>query len=190
MVLPQKTFIFGTMNASMETPIKIVVGSTSAHKLDAVRRACERTELHASVSGVKADSGQHEQPVGFNATYGGALARARAARVQSAESIAIGIESGIFRFGGDNPITLDIAVVVALTPDGREIISTSEGVQFPEQYVAMAEARGFATTTVGSVIAEALGGDPTNPHATHTHGKITRTELLVDALSVALRQCA
>jgi len=85
-------------------------------------------------------------------------------------------------------MTLDIAVLVILTPDGRQIITTSEGVQFPEECVRIAEKLGFKTTTVGSIITEKLGGDPTDPHSVLTKGKVTRTMTLVDALTVALQQ--
>ena len=90
----------------------------------------------------------------------------------------------IFRFG----VTLDIAVIVILTPDGRQIVTTSEGIEFPEEYVEIAEERGFETTTVGSVITERLSGDPTDPHSVLTKGKVTRTKTLVDALKTALHQ--
>ena len=163
----------------------IIIGSTSTHKLDAVRQACQKLGLEAVVSGVKTSSGQNEQPVGFDETFGGALTRAMSAQSQKPDEIAIGIESGIFRFG---IMTLDMAVIVVLTPDGQQIVTTSEGVQFPEECVKIAEERGFDTTTVGSIITEQLGGDPTDPHSALTKGKVTRTMTLVDALTIALKQ--
>jgi non-canonical (house-cleaning) NTP pyrophosphatase len=164
--------------------MKITLGSMSTHKLNAVRQACRELGFDFVVSGVKTSSGQNEQPVGFDETFGGALNRATSAKSQDHDSIAIGIESGIFRFG----VTLDIAVIVILTPDGRQIVTTSEGIEFPEEYVEIAEERGFETTTVGSVITERLSGDPTDPHSVLTKGKVTRTKTLVDALKTALHQ--
>ena len=164
--------------------INIVLGSTSTHKLDAVQQACKKLGLEATVTGAKTSSGQNEQPVGLKETFDGALTRAVSARSQNPDSVAIGIESGIFRFG----ITLDIAIVVILTSDGRQIVTNSEGIQFPEEYVKTAEERGFKTTTVGSVITEQLGGDPTDPHSILTNGKVTRTMTLVNALMIALQQ--
>lgn len=171
----------------MGAPINITIGSTSIHKLNAVRQACLKLQIEAVVSGIKTSSGQNEQPVGFDETFRGALTRATFAK-KNTTSVAIGIESGIFRFNVDTPVTLDIAIVVALTNDGKRIITTSEGMYFPEEYVGIAEERGFETTTVGSVIAERLGGDPTDPYTTITKGKMTRTMTLVDALTTALRQ--
>lgn len=162
----------------------ITLGSTSAHKIAAVKEACDQLGIKAIVTGVKTPTGQNEQPVGFDETYAGAYTRAVCAKALHVDSIAIGIESGIFRFGP----TLDIAVIVVLPKDGRRIITTSEGVKFPEGYVKIAEERGFATTTVGSVITEQLGGDPTDPHSVLTNGRVTRTMTLVSALTTALRQ--
>ncbi len=62
------------------------------------------------------------------------------------------------------------------------------GIQIPEQCIRVAEERGFKTTTVGSVIAEQLGGDPRDPHSALTESKVTRTLTLIDALTTALQQ--
>lgn len=167
--------------------MNITLGSTSTHKLDAVRQTCQKLGLRAVVSGAKTSSGQNDQPIGFDETFGGALTRATSAKSQNPDSIAIGIESGIFRFGA-TPTTLDIAVIVVLTSDGRQIVTTSEGIQFPEECVQIAEERGFKTTTVGSIITEQLGGDPTDPHSVLTKGKVTRTMTLIGALVTALQQ--
>lgn len=168
----------------------ITLGSTSEHKLAAVVLACRRLGLsQAAVEGVKTSSGQNEQPVGFDETFGGALQRATSAQIQKPNTIAIGIESGIFRFKAvGTKVTLDIAVIVILTIEGRKIITTSSGIQFPEEYVNIAEGLGFKTVTAGSVVSDKLGGDPTDPHSTLTEGCITRRDTLVDALAVALKQ--
>jgi hypothetical protein len=59
--------------------MKITLGSMSTHKLNAVRQACQELGLDAVVLGVKTQSGQNEQPVGFDETFGGALNRATSA---------------------------------------------------------------------------------------------------------------
>jgi non-canonical (house-cleaning) NTP pyrophosphatase len=174
----------------METSMHIILGSASPHKLEAVREACKILGLQGEVSGRKTSSGQPEQPVGFEETFSGALTRAIFAKEQDPASIAIGIESGIFRFGKTTPLTLDISVIVLIDHDGRRIVSTSEGMQLPEEYVRIAEERGFERVTVGSVIAEHLGGDPADPHSILSKGKISRAMTLIDALVIALRQTA
>jgi len=165
------------------------LGSTNEHKLAAVKKACQQLGLTASISGVKTASGQNEQPVGLSETFEGALNRAQGAQTQNPEAIAIGIESGIFRTNNEKlPLTIDLAVIVVLTPDNRRIVVTTPGIVFPEDCVEIAKERGFATTTTGSVIAEKLGGDGTDPHSTLTNGAVSRTKTLVDGLVVALSQ--
>lgn len=172
----------------MKQSAHITLGTTSRHKLDAVEQACAKLGLNVIISGTKTSSGQNEQPVGFEETFSGALTRATSAKEQEPESIAVGIESGIFNINTSAPITLDIAIIVVLTPDGRQIVTTSEGVQFPQECVETAKNQGFKTTTVGSVITKQYGGDSTDPHSVLTKGTVTRTMTLVDALMVAFRQ--
>lgn len=167
----------------------MVVGSMSRHKLDAVRWACDRIGMiSAIVSGIRTDSGQNEQPVGFDETFDGASARARSVKDRYPDRVAIGIESGIFRIGEDDPVTCDMAVVVVLTEHGVRIMTTSSALVIPERFVEMAESRGFGNTTVGSVIASELGGDPADPHSLLTGGLVSRMETLADALCVVLSQ--
>lgn len=168
--------------------IKVVLGSTNAYKLDAVRKACEILGMKASVSGVKTSSGQNEQPVGFEKTFAGALTRAKSARTQNADAIAVGIESGIFVFDGGKPFFIDVAVIVVITLDNRQIITTSAGTAFPEDCVKIAESRGFESITVGSVIAEKFGGDSADPHSILTNGRVSRVMILTDALVTAFGQ--
>lgn len=169
--------------------MNIVLGSTSPQKMDALRIALKKLEIESVVLGLKTSSGQNEQPVGFDETYKGALMRAKSAKGNSTDYVSVGIESGLFRLSeGKRFVNMDMAIIVVLTPDGRRIVTTSSGIVFPKKLVNIAYVRGFSKTTVGSVIAEKLGGDPTDPHATLTKGKITRMDTLVDALVTALKQ--
>lgn len=145
-------------------------------------------DIKAKVSSVEADSCQNEQPVGWDETFNGALNRARVAKAHDSSKIAVGIESGIFRFGGKHRITLDIAVIVLLLPDGRMIVSSSDGIQFPDEFVKNAEKRGFEKNTVGSVIKEKLGGFADDPHMKVSNGKKTRIWSLVEGLATAFSQ--
>lgn len=170
--------------------MKIYVGSLSDHKLLGTDLACQKLGWKdAVVCGVETDSGQNAQPVGFFQTFEGAFLRAQQAKHKREDwHLAIGIENGIFSFYTEDAITLDIAIVVVITPSGKIITTTSGGMQFPEPMVERAKAMGFETTTVGSVIAKELGGDGTDPHSILTQGKITRTELLAEAVYNALVQ--
>jgi non-canonical (house-cleaning) NTP pyrophosphatase len=167
--------------------MKIVLGSTNEHKLYAVRETCALSGLYAQMYGIPASSGVSAQPLGFEETHSGAMARALVARSEHGCDLAIGIESGVFRFAL-SPVTLDIAVIVLITGENKIIVTSSNGIQFPEDCVEEAYRRGFKTTTVGSVIAERHGGDPTDPQLTLTNGKISRISTLVDALKIAFEQ--
>lgn len=171
--------------------IRVVLGSTSPHKLDAVRKACERLGMEASIFGVKTSSGQNAQPIGFEETFAGALTRAMSAsRAPYSDAIAVGIESGIFHFCRQNQkvVSFDIAVIVLITMDNRQIVTTSAGIVFPEECVKKAETQGFESTTVGAVIAKFFGSDPADPHSILTKGRVSRKTILTDALVVAFGQ--
>lgn len=169
--------------------LHIKLGTTSKQKIKAVEEACCRLGIRPIISCKEVASGQNEQPFGFNETYAGAFARAyQALEITGVADIAIGIESGVFALGEDFPLYLDLAVVVVLTTNERQITTTSTGVQFPTEYVDEAYELGFETTTVGSIITKHLGGDKTDPHSVLTDEKVTRTMTLVDALVTALRQ--
>jgi len=85
-------------------------------------------------------------------------------------------------------VIVDLAVVVVITPDGRQIVTTSTGIQLPEACVIEAQQRGFASTTVGLIMSEKFGGNKADPHTTVTKGAISRKETLVVALIAALKQ--
>jgi inosine/xanthosine triphosphatase len=169
-------------------PFQIIVGSTNEHKLSAVREACSRLGIKCRITGKKGISGQNEQPVGLGETYQGALNRAMSVYQKlTSTGIAIGIESGIVRVE-TQALTIDLAVIIVITDEGREIVTTSTGIRLPEECVTAAEMKGFGSTTVGSIIAEQLGGDGTNPHGTLTDNAVSRHQTLVDGLIVALTQ--
>lgn len=164
------------------------VMSKSHEKLSAALLACYNLNLNVNIISDQAESDEDEQPEGFEATVRGALTRAKTGKKRHPKNVIIAIENGIFRFMADTKITLDIGIVVILTPRGKRIISTSPAIQFPEECVLIAEEEGFDTTTVGSIIARTLGGKSTDPHATMTEGRVTRTHTLTSALEIALRQ--
>ncbi len=165
--------------------MRIVVGSTSRHKIEAVMAACTALQLDADVVGVAAPSGAAEQPFGVIETGNGAAQRALGAANMSPGSVAIGIESGILHLGG----WFDAAVVVVRdNVDGREFVAVSGAVPFDHQDVMEAERRGFHCTTVGAVVASRTGCDATDPIAHITGGAVKRAELLAEAVKVALSQ--
>lgn len=159
------------------------LGSTSAHKFEALKEACARIGVETEIKTSPAESEINAQPYGFNETYQGALNRAKHAQTENPKSVAIGIENGIIPL--DDKF-IDLAVIIVLMPDGRSFVGTSAGIEFPKEAVEAARLRGFDSTTAGDVIAETMGGSGTDPHSTLTHGKISRKEILVDAIATVL----
>ncbi|MDP3985557.1 MAG: DUF84 family protein [bacterium] len=176
--------------------MQIAVGSTSVHKIGAVAKASALLGFETEdILSCPAQSEQNEQPRGLDKIrtqkeiYLGARFRALAAKKQFPQAAAaVGIESGIVELSDEPAITIDLAVSVVLTADGREIVSTSPGITFPEDCVREAERRGFETHTVGEVIAERFGGDKTDPHMALTKGRISRQHTLIEGLRIALAQ--
>ncbi len=165
--------------------IQVVVGSKSLDKIEATKEGVIRLGIKAEVFGVEAESEQNAQPQGFDEMFDGALMRARKARLVYPSPFAVGIENGIIHY---NWITIDFAVIVVITPTKKLFVSTSSGVRFPEKLVREARVPGFKDHTVGEVIAEKLGGEKTDPHKTLTHGKISRKDILVEAVRLAFAQ--
>ncbi|MEI8339600.1 MAG: DUF84 family protein [bacterium] len=168
--------------------MKIVVGSTSEHKLAAVRQACVQIGLVAEVVGIKTDSRQDEQPIGTKSAFLGARIRANAVLSVYPDDVCIGIESGIVHTGNRFGHFMDMAYVVIARRDTDLIVTTTPSIEFPSECYYEAARRGFKTTTVGSIIAEKFGGNSTDPHATLTKGRVTRMSTLVAGLVPALLQ--
>ena len=168
--------------------IKIALGSKSRQKEVAVQNACDGLSIEYQLKTFKTRSRQNAQPIGLVQIFQGAFTQARATKAKAPESISLGIENGLVIFEAEPQIALDIAVVVALSPEGNLYVTNTVGVPFPLKYVTAAENRGFKKHTAGSAISKALGGDPTDPHSTITNGFINRSALLTDAIMLALSQ--
>lgn len=172
---------------------KVIVGSTSEHKIEAVKEALLRLGVEAEVVGVKTESGVNEQPVGFKEIYQGALNRARELYEKYPDDIRVGTENGIVGWGTCSknevfdPHFFDLALIVVMLPDGAMYRALSSGIEFSEEYVYDPELN-FAQATVGSIIAKKLGGDKTDPHKTLTHGRVRRKETLIEGVRLAFAQ--
>lgn len=155
-------------------------------KRGAVYEALLALKAQCRLSTVEVDTERDAQPFGFAATSLGAHERARLAVSGHTDAWGIGIESGVVFAEGCG--YYDVAVVAVVTPDGRTANAVSAGIPFPVQDVDEARRRGFATTTVGDVIAARLGGSAQNPHQTLTAGRVNRQDTLVVAITAALAQ--
>lgn len=170
--------------------MSIRVGSVSPLKLAAVKDACKILGWTSTVSCLNATSGQNDQPVGFQEIWNGAYNRASKVKSCGGNYLYVGIENGIIEVKKSNSrsITLDIAVVVVITSENQVITTTSPCFELPQKYVKIARKRGFDRNTVGSVISEKLGGSADDPHHKLSGGKISRQDLLIDALIRAFQQ--
>lgn len=130
------------------TPLKIVLASTSAVKLDACRRAFGP---EVDIVTVKVPSGVSEQPMDQE-TLQGAHNRIAAARVEvPGADFYVAIESGVFDEG---TAFVDRALVVLEHQTGLRYHTVSDGVIFPDAAVEEARRRGLDKWTVGKVMAE------------------------------------
>lgn len=88
-------------------------------------------------------------------------------------------------------ISIDLAVIILIIPDGKEIFTTSQSVVIPQEYISKATLRidkGFKDTTVGEIISEHLGGDSKDPHLTLTKGTVDRRSTLTPGIVTLLKQ--
>lgn len=175
----------------------IHVGSTSEHKIAAVRAACEELCLQAEIVGVAVPSGVNEQPYGLIETRCGAYGRAYLARrANGSADIYVGIESGVFPLydegwrGGTYPGEhVDAAIVTVVDRGTYADHAISSGSSVVSADVEEARRRGFDKHTVSSVTHERTGCSATDSTPHYTGGRVHRKECLQQAVKIALSQC-
>ena len=132
-------------------PLKIVIASTSAVKVDACRRAFGS---EVDIVTVKVPSGVNEQPMDLE-TLQGANNRLAAARAAIPDAdFYVAIESGLFRLFDEETTFVDRAIVVLQHQTGLQCQTTSDGVIFPDTAVEEARRRGLDKWTVGRIMQE------------------------------------
>lgn len=173
--------------------MEVIVASTNKHKLAAVEEIFRDIypNQDVQITGVKANSGVREQPVDHSEILEGVLNRLNHAKqlTEGNGDVYVSMENGIliFEFKGEIRC-FDLAWVVIERRFGKRAFAHSTGIEFPLEYVEEAMNRGFATTTIGSVMAEKLGIDSTDPHSTLTDGLVSRSDMLKQTLRAALGQ--
>jgi non-canonical (house-cleaning) NTP pyrophosphatase len=181
--------------------LKVYVGSTSEHKLRAVRETFAELGIEAEVAGVKAPSGVTEQPVKSpenDEIWEGATNRAVYAQANvpipwvshpGASMMYIGIENGIeFTKSSTTALVLDLASVVVIDKNNLWYFANSAGLPVNYADVEEARSRGFDKNTVASVTSERTGCDATDATPVHTGYRMSRVELLKQAVKLALCQ--
>lgn len=166
--------------------MRVIVGSTSTHKLEAVRKAFAELDIVAEVSGVKAPSGVNEQPekaAERDEIWEGAHNRAHRVFLACGCDLAIGIENGI----EETNFVYDYAVVACLSTIGI-YGARSSGFPVEPSDVEEARRRGFDKHTVASVTRERTGCDATDATPYYTAGRMNRSELLTQAVKLVICQ--
>jgi non-canonical (house-cleaning) NTP pyrophosphatase len=150
---------------------------------------------------MKAPSGVNEQPVkslDSDEILQGAENRARSAKLNSPipwvshpgiKMVFVGIENGIeFTKSNATAIVFDLASVVLI--DDNDCLHFANSAGHVVNYIDAEEARrrGFDKHTVASVTAERTGSDPNDATPYYTNGKITRADLLKQAVKLAVAQ--
>jgi len=175
-------------------PLKILLASSSAIKIDATRKAFQELfpKHFVEVVSIKAKSEINEQPVGHDETLKGAMNRLKNAKNASQDhfDFTVAIENGIFPATYLTTTTwFDVGIVVVANAIGKESFSVSTAVQVPSHLVEEAMKKGFATTTFGSVLKQKNNSvDENDPHRYLTNNLFCRESLLISTIKTAVCQ--
>lgn len=161
--------------------MNVVVGSTSPHKLEAVRQACRALGIRADVSGHAVVSAVSAQPFGLDEIVHGAKARSF---LSVEHDLAIGIESGLVSSGA---IYFDLAAIVVRRRGKIVGVSLSTGIVFPDEFV-QAALSAVPRLTVGEVMHNAVGCCKTDGTAFLTGGRYDRSDQLAGGVIAAFAQ--
>ena len=172
--------------------LKVVVGSTSEHKINATRAALRELDIQAEVMEFAADSGVNPQPEGLNEILEGATNRAFNVRVVAQPSgtrtLFIGIENGIvYKKTSRFALVSDYAEVV-LIDDESVFFANSAGHPVNYDDVENAQYKGLDKCTVAEFTKLRTGCDATDATPYYTGGRMNRVELLKGAIKLALAQ--
>ena len=172
---------------------KIILASTSEHKLAAVKEAFSKIlDGPITVTIFKSDSGVAEQPVGWREIYRGAINRISflGKRIKGGVyDYLVAIENGIVFLDFDKRGKwYDVGLVIIESSQGKRAVSFTAGIEMPLNLVEEARKRGFSTITVGALMAKTYGGESTDPHSILTRGAVSRKSLLVQAIKIAIAQ--
>lgn len=163
--------------------IRIIVGTKSALKIEAVKAAVDILGLEASVVGVETSSGVNPQPVSGVETRFGAENRTKRAHATDPGAYAIGIENGLVT--KEDGTTVDVAYVMIITPTDGIAALFSEGVPVPRELVK-ASLESCQLVTAGDLEAKRSGCPGDDPHRVWSGGKTDRKTILTEAITRAL----
>ncbi len=175
--------------------MKILLASTSKHKLSAVRTAASKLFAgDVRVEGYASSSAIGEQPVGWEETIKGAVNRLsflkrKIKREGLDYDYLVAIENGIVPLEVKRQKRwFDVGIILAEDRKGCLGAGFTSSVEMPRELVSKAKKLGFAGNTVAKLLAEEVGGDATDPHAILTGGRFTRIDFLSQGLESVLSQ--
>jgi non-canonical (house-cleaning) NTP pyrophosphatase len=164
--------------------MRVIVGSESPRKIDAVTCALRSLSREAVVSGAPIASGVPETPWDGEIPAG-ARNRAVAARAARPEAdLWIGLETGLVH---RHDAVYEETWCCALTAEGRECLAYSSGLRVPAFVLARMEALGLSHCDAMTVIERELGL-PNDTWGSYTGGVLRRETALAEAARNALAQ--
>ena len=188
------------------TPPRVLVASEAQPELAAARAAL----VTAEVSGVAVDSGVAKQPASPDETIRGARNRMtnlmRHHLANGNFEYALAIEDGLWRFTDiapppESPVPeveasmagsekwVDVHVVILRhVESGKEVVTTSPGVQVPTEAVAEWAEAGCSEDTVGAWLAQEMEGACDDMHGWLTATCFPRVALLESTIRIAHAQ--
>lgn len=168
------------------------VTSLSPHKINPTYNAFMRSYpgILFNVQGKKAPSNINEEPIGHEETIEGVMNRIESVEKDIGDApygFIVSIENGLHKVNiRGRERWFDLAWVGVKRQGGELYLAHSTGIEFPIEFVEEAKNRGFATTTVGTVIAELTRASATDPHGFLTNYLISREETIELAIRSAL----
>lgn len=168
--------------------MRIVVGSTSERKIEAVRRIV--TELFPrdgdiDCTGTAVASGVPETPYDEQ-TYRGAKQRATSAREKLPQAtFAVGLESGLVERYGH---LYEEAWAVCIDAEGNEFTGYSSGLKVPDSVLEEMQARGKTHAEVMTILEARHGQLSNDTWGSYSGGIIARQTSLEEAIRNALVQ--
>lgn len=188
------------------TSVTIVLGTTSALKLQAIKGAFASAATQighelgvASPAFVfvttNTKSGVNEQPFGWEETIKGANNRTKhaieLAGTEQKPRFVVAIENGVVDLpanGANYYMDIGWAILTDMST-GLQYVSSSTSLSVPSELVEAAKAKGFDKCTIGDVLHER---NPTistkDPHFSLLGGLMSRTPLMEQAVSSCIGQ--
>jgi len=165
--------------------MKIVITSSSKHKVKALQAAIGQLQIDAEVVTKAGSSNINAQPVGINETRTGAFNRTVSCGANE-EDLVVSIENGLLVLDEEDEEGIKDFAIVLVARGGKVLVwEMSQTVTFPLSQYDNAKAAGFAESTVGDFLAaERVVNDGTDPH--FELGGRSRSDILRDTVMVCL----